>query len=477
METELKLELDLGSDMAELPVLLGLEPGRREQLDSIYFDTADERLARAGFSLRIRNDGRQRIQTIKSGGGTGAGLFARDEWEYAVERDEPQIPSDGPLARFLNGAVVEIAPRYTVHVARETWLIDQAGAQIELALDQGSANAGDSSAPICEIELELKDGPPAALFALARRIGGTVPVRIGTLSKAERGQRLRERTHGAGAEKAGAVPLTPEMTVAEGFRAIAFHCIRHFRANEDDLRAHDEVDALHQARVAIRRLRSALVAFKPVVKGAEAKAFNADLRWLAAMLGAARDIDVLLPRIGDPQAVARLEEERGVAYARARRACASERARRLWLDMVEWLTLGDWAERKRAHKPLPAFAGKAIGRLHDMLLAEAQAVIGDDDEARHEARKTAKKLRYTVEFFEALHAHGHVKKARKRYLAPLKELQEHLGDLNDIAAQPATFATLGLDTDLAPAHDRRSVLILNAGDALRRLEDAERYWD
>lgn len=475
METELKLELDLGSDMAELPVLLGLQPGQREQLDSLYFDTSDERLARKGLSLRIRSDGERRVQTIKAGNGASAGLFARQEWEQPVEADEPLIAPDSPVAKVLNGSRTAIAQRFAIHVARETWRLDEAGATIELALDRGMARADDRSAPICEVELELKDGSPDALFALARRIGEMVPVRIGTMSKAERGQRLRADGHDA--EKAGTVALTPDMTVAEGFRAVALHCTRHFRTNEDVLRASDDVDALHQGRVAIRRLRSALVAFRPVVGGAEAKAFNAELRWLAAQLGTARDIDVLLPRLTDRQALARLEEERSVAYARARRACASERARRLWLDLVEWLTLGDWAKRKKAGKPLPDFAGKAIGKLHDTLLAEAEAVTGDDDEARHEARKTAKKLRYSVEFFESLHARGAIKKARKHYLAPLKELQEHLGDLNDIAAQPATFAALGIEIDNAAAHDRRSLLILHAGEALHRLEAAERYWD
>ncbi len=478
METELKLELDSGADMAGLPALLNLRPGERDQLESVYFDTPDERLAASGLSLRIRSNGRERIQTVKAGGGAGAGLFERREWEQPVDDERPVVEPDGPVATALNGETGRIERRFAVAVTRETWLLNEGGAQIELAMDHGAASAHGRTDPICEVELELKEGKAEALFALARQIGGITPVRLGALSKAERGQRLIQADNAA--QKASAVPLSPDMTAAEGFRAVAMHCIRHFRLNEDLLRTSDAMDALHQARVAIRRLRSALVAFRPAVKGAEARQFNGELRWLAAQLGAARDIDVLLPRLTDRAARARLSSGRDDAYARTRQACASQRARTLWLDLAEWLALGDWAERKAARKTLAPFAAAALGRLHDRLLSEASAVTGDDDEARHEARKTAKKLRYAVEFFEPLHEKGGQRKARKRYTAPLKDLQEHLGDLNDIAATPATLAALGVDVAAAvqgPDVDRRSVLIVRAGDALHRLAQAGPYWN
>ncbi len=477
METELKLELDSGADMAELPTLLSLGPGERERLESIYFDTPDERLAASGLSLRVRSNGHERIQTVKADGGAGAGLFERREWERRVEDDNPLIDADGPVAKALNGETGLIERRFAVAVTRDTWQLVEGDARIELAMDHGTASANGHTDPICEVELELKEGKAEALFALARRIGGVTPVRLGALSKAERGQRLIEAD--GSAQKASPLSLSADMTAGQGFRVVAMHCIRHFRLNEDLLRQGDAVDALHQARVAIRRLRSALVAFRPVVKGAEARHFNGELRWLAAQLGAARDIDVLLPRLTDRAARARLASGRVDAYARARQACASQRARTLWLDLAEWLALGDWADRKAARKGLAPFAAAALGRLHDRLLAEASAVTGDDDEARHEARKTAKKLRYAVEFFEPLHDGGGKRKARKRYTAPLKELQEHLGDLNDIAAMPATLAALGVGPAAAiqgPDVDRRSVLIVRAGDAIHRLEQAERYW-
>lgn len=481
METELKLELDSGAAMVGLPALLGLDLGERHRLESIYFDTHDGRLAAGGLSLRIRSNGRERIQTVKSGGGAGAGLFERAEWEQPVEDDIPVIGADGPVAAALGGDTGGIERRFAVAVTRDTWLVDEGGSTIELAMDRGVANADGHSAPFFEVELELKAGKAEALFALARRIGAISPARIGVLSKAERGQRLSAADSAAHkASSARLSPdLTPDMTVAEGLRAVAIDCIRHFRLNEDQLRTSGAVEAIHQARVAIRRLRSALVAFRPAVRGADARRHNAELRWLAAQLGTARDIDVLLPRIDHRATRARLASARADACTRARLACASYRGRMLWIDLAEWLALGDWADRKAARRPLMPSAADALERLHRRLLSKAPSVIGDDDEARHEARKTAKKLRYAVGFFAPLLDARDQRKARKRYTAPLKDLQQYLGDLNDIAVLPATLAALGVDPAAAaqgPDVDRRSVLILRAGDALSRLEQAEPYW-
>lgn len=477
VETELKLELDSGAAMAGLPALLGLKQGERERLDSLYFDTPDGCLAEKGLSLRIRCNGRGRIQTVKAGGGVGAGLFERAEWEQPVPDDTPVIDADGPVATTLGSDTGRIERRFAVAVTRETWLLDEGRSRVELAMDHGAACAAGRTDAFCEVELELKHGGTEALFALARRIAAITPARLGVLSKAERGQRLLATDRWA--ERASHVPLSSDMRVAEGFRAVATHCIRHFRLNEDLLRTDDADRALHQARVAIRRLRSALVAFRPAVKSAPARRFNDELRWLAAQLGTARDIDVLLPRLDRPAARARLASARCDAYAHARRACTSQRARMLWLDLAEWVALGDWAERKTARKHLGPFAAAALDRLHARLLSHAAAVTGDDDDARHDTRKTAKKLRYAVEFFAPLHGEGGAPKAQKRYTAPLKELQEYLGDLNDIATMPVTLAALGVDPAAAaggPDVDRRSVLIVRAGDALHRLERADRYW-
>src|SRR3546814_20934933 len=123
----------------------------------------------------------------KADGASAAGLFVRSEWERAVKDDRPILDDTTPIRALLGGAADDMVPAFEVRIARRTWIVSEGGATIELVLDRGEAVAGDRKSPICEIELELKAGAPAALFAPARRLHTVAPVRLGLHHKAATG--------------------------------------------------------------------------------------------------------------------------------------------------------------------------------------------------------------------------------------------------------------------------------------------------
>ena len=159
------------------------------------------------------------------------------------------------------------------------------GTLVELALDQGELRRGHAGEPISEIKLMLKAGDPAALFDFALQLQDKVRLRVANLSKAARGYALVAPQPSMGV-KAGAVELASEMTVDQGFRAVVSNCAAQMQDNESGVVGSNDSESVHQMRVGMRRLRSALGLFAkwaplPVV-------LQGELEWLAGELGAAR---------------------------------------------------------------------------------------------------------------------------------------------------------------------------------------------
>ena len=485
MKQEVELKLELPQDAAEAFEQLTLLPGEgdRAELRAIYFDTPDRQLQAQGYSLRIRRSGNERIQTVKADGGdgSGGGLFARAEWEMPVEQDEPVIDTRTPIAAALGAAAEMIEPAFHVDVERRTWLISKGGAKMELVLDKGFVRAGERQAPVHEIELEKKAGEPAALFSLARLIEAAVPVRLGVAAKAERGYRLLAAAPAC--FKAEPLRLKPDVRAEEAFQAVVRACVRQYRLNEELLLDHYDPHALHQARVAVRRLRSALTLFKPMLAPEDVTRFQDELRWLARVLGEARDLDVLIERTRQGDLHEQIQATRADVHARVLEALETKRARALPIDLVEWLTLG--AGKTDAEGQ--AFRGGsardfATGRLqhfHRRVVIRGKRLAKLDDEQRHEIRKNAKKLRYASEFFSGLFTG--TKKERRRYsrfIDALEILQDDLGALNDLVSTPQLLAQHGIaDAEGAiESGGGKKKLIAAAADAHAELADVQRFW-
>ncbi|PTQ60744.1 inorganic triphosphatase YgiF [Sphingomonas sp. PP-CE-3G-477] len=482
-EVELKLVLDAASANAFTGSDLVDRPASTRQMHAVYFDTPDLALSQGGVSLRIRRSGDTLTQTIKVADAKAAGLFARSEWEMEVSGMTPVVDDRTPIPALLGDEAGTVAPIFTVAVERLTWMVDYGEASIELVLDRGYAAAGDRQSPVCELELELKRGEPAALFALAKTIAAHFPVRLGIVTKSERGYALLRPI--SKACKTERVALSRTASAADAFEAVAGSCIRQYRLNETILLDQADAEALHQARVALRRLRSAFSIFKPLLDGDEVPHFRSELRWLGSVLGEARDLDVLLAKAKPGASLFQdLIRARDAAYAAVDTALSSDRVRALLLDLTEWLVCGAWhtapSMRDALDAPARQFAAETLHKLRRRVGKRGRSLPTQADEERHEVRKAAKRLRYGAEFFGSLFPGK--KRARRygKFLKSLEKLQDQLGALNDMATAPTVLDRLGLRDEPGArsllAHRKKSKIIDAAAEAYDDLQDRKTFW-
>lgn len=478
-EVELKLEIAPGDArrLRRQPVLAAVEAHRQEQ-QSVYFDTRGMKLRRNGLVLRVRQVGREFVQTVK-----GEGLFDRSEWEAPVAglRPEPRAAAGTPLAGLLGAdGFAKLKPVVRSEVRRTRWELERGDTRVELVLDQGSVCAGDCKQPISEIELELVDGDPAIIFAIARELGARIPLRLEVLSKAERGFALADGRLGK-VTKAPPLELAPGMTAGEGFAAIALSCLTHFRLNEPLVVERRDAAALHQSRVAMRRLRSAFSLFAPIIRDDPGFApLRDELRWFTSELGEARNLDVFLKRPElQPAERVKLEAAREAQYEAIVAVLASSRFRTLMLDLAAWILTGDWRQRRRAGKRLARFTARRIDRLWDDIEIRGGDLASLAEEPRHRLRIDIKKIRYALEFVAALHRGAGQK--RKRFGAALGGLQETLGHLNDMATARAIAAShlAGKGGEWAPTGDDDAEAARHLAEAsadFARLAKVGAYW-
>jgi inorganic triphosphatase YgiF len=484
MTKEVELKLDLTRDAAATLVGSALLSGKSSsaKLESLYFDTPDHMLAAAGMTLRIRRKGRTRIQTVKSDRGDATGLLVRNEWERKVEHDTPVLDETTPIRALLDGRSNELAPQFAVRVERRTWNLVHGAGKIELVIDRGEAVAGACHAPFEEVELELKKGAPGTLFALAREIAAETPVRLGVVSKAERGYRLL--ADASGATKAEPVALERSMTAAASLQRIAEDCLRQFRLNETVLLERHDVEAMHQARVGLRRLRTALSIYRKMLRDNRLDHLQCEARWLAGELSEARDLHVMIARTRARALRSKLEQALTAAESRVDAVLDSPRARMFPIDLCAWLLAGDWERSskraRRRERPAKQVATAALDRLRKRVKRRGRHLDQIDAPERHRARKAVKQLRYAVEFFAPLFDAPDERRRQKHFLSALKRLQDQLGTLNDLAITPVVLDRLGLTDEPGTAAllDRtaRNASPEKAADAHGQLIAAEPFW-
>lgn len=493
-EVEIKLSLPASAHRAFLrhPLLLRAEKLAARKLVNVYYDTPDLALQRKGIALRTRRQGRGWLQTVKCAGTTSGGLAVRPEWEqpYGGRFDFAGI--DDPRVRALlerHRIRSHLEPAFETVFTRSTWRIAPVkGTTALLMLDRGWIEAGDKREAISEIELELVQGEVHALFDLALALAADLPLRPEILSKAERGYRLRS---GAPLRpvKAAPSPLGATQAPLEAFRAIAAACIAQLQWNELGAGETDP-EFIHQMRVALRRLRSALRTFRPALPAGFEATVVPPIRALARVLGGARDWDVLAGEIVEPAREAFAGDVRldalDAAVGRARQQ-AREAARQALATAGHAVFLLDLAARLQrirsapAEEDVAAFAARRLNRLHKKALALAAAAQEADPASLHALRIGVKRLRYAIEFFAPLYRARDAREA----LESLTGLQDTLGALNDLArAGPLLMQCMDSDPALREAialtggwHGaRHAVLRRLTLQGIRRLRKIKRFW-
>lgn len=496
MEIELKFRLGPGAAarLAAHPALAGEET--IQDLRSVYFDTADQALRRAGWGLRVRATGRGFVQTLK--GQAGGDVLRRDEWETPVPSEalDWKALKATPVAALLKGR--RLSPRFASTVRRRARLVRFDGAVIEAAYDEGELSCGDRTEPLRELELELKAGPPEALFALARRLSADVALVPLFESKAERGWRLADKAEHA-PRYAVADPLPRALTAEEALRRTALAALGQVSANAELLRRVRRTEVLHQMRVGLRRLRAALAVFAPLL-GDDAEAVAAELKWLARETDAARDLDVFIRDVFHPAALEtpdpdlaplglRLLAARSGAYRRAMAAIDSPRYAALMLETLAWIEVGPWRRDPdpvrtwRRARPVADFAAEALERLNRRVRRGGRRLDRLDAAGRHRLRIRVKRLRYAAEFFTGLFNHP---RREKRFLQVLEAVQDAFGALNDLTVArdriPAEARLTSPEIVFAAGRligrrEQSAAALRAASDrAFARLADARPFW-
>lgn len=486
LEIELKLALPPGQveafrkKMARRRAARGARSAAQQQtLVTRYFDTPDFDLAARGVALRVRQAGEVWLQTLKTASVSHGGLSRRVEFEMPLAGDALDWARFSPAARdYVPEALrARVRPLFETRFERTTWQIAfENGDRLEVALDLGTIRTledrvapegqaiREQTLPLCEIELELKAGEPDALFALALEWAEAFECVPLDASKAARGVAL-VRGEVASATGAQALALDAAMRVEEGFAATCQACLEHFQANLHGLLESDEVESLHQARVALRRLRAALRLYRGVC--ALPDELVATLRQLAAALASARDWDVLcgetLPAIAPhhhnaalwQQGVATLEARRAEVRAEMHTALRAARPGRWLLAVQRWLQQAGWqrdasgralapAQREAQQAPLEAWARAALAQGERRIARRARKFRKASASRRHALRIAIKRQRYAAEFFAALFGGtGKRRRRQSRYVAALRGAQDSLGRANDL--RTATRLLQGVD--------------------------------
>lgn len=434
----------------------------QQRLQARYFDTPEGALAAQGVVLRLRKEGRQWVQTAKA---PGSRSLERLEHNVALGANAAAVPD---LARHSGTPVGEnirqalklkpgeafpgLALVYTTDIVRLTRLVRVRGAVVELALDRGRIAAGDKTLPVSELELELKQGQPAGAVALAGNWCLKHGLWLSSVSKSMKGQRLA-----AGQDFGAAVSATPprfprHVSGREVAAAVLTVCLEQVLANASNVAGGcTDEEHIHQLRVGLRRLRTALKELGALAGGwgDQAGKWEAPLAAVFRELGLHRDRDYLLHKLqGQIEAAGGppLDWHDGMgALPSATESVRAPAFQQALLGLVGAVH-ADSVEAEPEDKSPKKVLRKRLAKLHKQVLALGQQFTALPEPEQHALRKRLKRLRYLAEFAQPLFS----RRKSEAYLAALEPLQDALGIYHDEVA--ALRAWQGLS-----GHDPRAL--------------------
>jgi inorganic triphosphatase YgiF len=488
---ERELEFKLQLTHAELkrvrshPALGNLSAGApvTRTLRSIYFDTPDHRLRAQGLSLRLRSDGNGWLQTIKGG-------WRPIEAEDAVKRPEPDLGVIGKrrVRRKVGKAIDSstLQPVLETVVERTTCHLRSSEGELKRTLDEGVARTGDAQSPVCEAELELKSGGPECLLHAATQLFDATPLRLAMGSQAEgaNGPAVSVADGAAGPQRGEQPQLRAGQTCAEAFALIVQSAAAQITANRRAVLETEDPAAAHQLRIGLRRLRSALCAFRPLADTPALRELERRAQVLARSVGELRDADVLIEDIcapvsdvfNDDAGLSRLREALLAHRAHVREQVRSDLCGEQWsvlqLHFALWPRTIDDAEGLSS--PVGKLARSALKRRWRKVAESGDRLDDLTIEQRHAMRKGLKTLRYTAEFFATLYPQH----ATRRFIREIRSLQEVFGYLNDVVAAERLNVICHEHCGDSPEAQRAAGFILgwHNAQAARAWKDAHRGW-
>jgi inorganic triphosphatase YgiF len=464
-EIELKLVVDPAhlAEFNELPIIAAnaRSKGNRKHLKTVYYDTRERKLHRQGLTLRVRQSGTRFIQTIKTE--CGDDPLTRGEWEMSVPSIAPDVAQAAPFIPAKLRADLERHPLEAVFASdihRHQRLIDLPSGTVEVAFDHGGLKASERALPVSEIELELKAGSASAIYELALRLAEHGEVRPSIQAKSERGFDLADDKPPA-APKPRRLRLDPSVPLDDVFAQILRVCLHHLLQSLPAAQDGRDAEGVHQLRVALRRLRSALHLMGSIGSLSKLDMLRAEAKWLASSLSAAREWDIFqgqtlpgiakaCPSVTGFDALEEVAEKRRLAaYRKVRFVLADRRCATFVLSLGAWIEERGWRSGiapenlGELSQPALAFAQRTLAAQHAKVLKRGRGLKSMPPEERHRLRLAVKKLRYGTDFLLPLCGEG---KLVKRFRDRLAELQEELGSYNDMASTTALLSGLDMET-------------------------------
>ena len=306
---------------------------------------------------------------------------------------------------------------------------------------------------VCRVQMQ---GSGPALQALSSRLAQALPIELPRWSMATEAAALA-RGHPAPSRRSGSPSVPEGMCVGDALGLIIGHLTDVILAGVPVAAAGENPEGLHDLRVAVRRLRSALSVFRRAADGPDLQAVVPRLQRFASALGPARDWDVFLAGTGqqivaalpdDPRLAAMFataRRQRDKAYDALRRGFASADFRILVVNLMQLAALRPWewhaddAQLATLEAPAVDYAAALLSKRHKHMLGAGADIGALPTDELHDLRKQGKKLRYAAECFAPLFG----RRDTRRFVQRLSQLQEALGHLNDAAAASALMDRLG----------------------------------
>ena len=445
MEIELKFQLPESKKKSVLQIL-NKQKAQKIQLQAKYYDTADRLLAKNYVAIRLRQEGEHWVQTFKAASKNHLQRIEEDIYLGKSEQ-EPELDLSlyqhnrtvqTVLREILGDAPAKLELQFQTDVQRSFHVFEFQDSQIEVCLDDGEIRTPTDQAKICEVEFELKQGTAQDLIDFTKTWVDKYQLWLDVRSKAERGNLLAVGKRVSPATKAKQLNLESELSAEQSLKLIVENTLNHILPNAAAIAdGVAEADHIHQARVGLRRLRSALKHFSNWSAQIDPTWEN-ELAELFKALGQLRDHDAiqdsvipLIKQSCDFEFPLGAEIDSNIA-----KLFSGAKTTQLFLSLFSFIYCGDESKSKLSKQVV-----KSLSKLFHKILMDATQFSTLTVEKQHRTRKRIKQLRYCIDFISRLY----LEKEIQQFLNKLEPIQEYLGFYNDLFVAEQIFEKQALE--------------------------------
>lgn len=439
MEIELKFQLPESKKKSVLQAL-SKQKAQKIQLQAKYYDTAERLLAKNYVAIRLRQEGEHWVQTFKAASKNHLQRIEEDiylgkcaqepELDLSLYKHNQTVQT--VLREVLGEAPAELQLQFQTNVQRTFHVFEFEGSHIEVCLDDGEIRTPTDHAQICEVEFELKQGSAADLIQFAKTWVDQYQLWLDVRSKAERGNLLAQGKVVSAATKAKTLNLDKDVSAEQAIKQIIENTLNHILPNAAAIAdGVAEADHIHQARVGLRRLRSALKHFSNWSAQID-PTWESQLADIFRALGQSRDNNAiqdsvipLVKQVCDFEFPFPENIDTNIVGL-----LSDSKTTQLFLSLFSF-SYSDQQSKSKLSKQ----AAKSLTKLYQKILKDAAQFSSLAVEQQHRTRKRVKQLRYCIDFIAGIYPEKQV----QQFLNKLQPIQEYLGFYNDLFVAEQIF--------------------------------------